>query len=150
MVSALARNAIHLDHQEVANVMYSLALMTFDSPYTQTTMDEFLLLENTSMNKLDLDSNNPTMILLNMHKVLISEFCRLDPALYSKENYDQFAMYFEMMRVIPGGTKLVDAVLSQHRGQSCYSGIESSLFLYLFLSIDSYIVIQYHVLLYRS
>lgn len=83
-----------LPKQETANVMYSLALMTFDAPYGVHADDDTV--ESKSL-----------AALWAIHRLMLNNFSEIDPADYNKENYDQYGMYFEMMRVIPGGNELV-------------------------------------------
>lgn len=88
IVDALKRNAEFLDHQEVANVMYSLSLLTFDAVGAGDWSG--------SGSGQDDESS---ALMWEVHRTILSFYCTLDPANYSKENYDQFAMYFEMMSV---------------------------------------------------
>lgn len=47
----------------------------------------------------------------NIHEILIKLFKQTNPELFEKENFDQFAIYFELMRAVPKGTKLVMDIL---------------------------------------
>ena len=57
-----------------------------------------------------------------LHKLVIQQYSSLDPETYSKENYDQFAMYFEMMYTLPGGREFADKILSDYSAKICFSG----------------------------
>ena len=89
IVQALRRNENSLDHQEVANVMYSLSLLTFDAEDPIPKIDEGKEWEES----VDL--------MWQVHEIVLKFYCTLDPADYHKENYDLFAMYFEMMSLNP-------------------------------------------------
>ena len=78
--------------------MYSLALMTYDAPYADYQRDS--------------NNNSESMTALwAIHRMMLENFATIDPAAYNKENFDQYGMYFEMMRVIPGGNELVMEVV---------------------------------------
>jgi len=47
----------------------------------------------------------------NIHEILIRLFQQTSSELFEKENFDQFAIYFELMRAVPKGTKLVMDIL---------------------------------------
>ena len=51
--------------------------------------------------------------LWHIHRLVLMNFKDIDPADYNKENYDQYGMFFEMMRVIPDGNDLVMNVLGK-------------------------------------
>jgi hypothetical protein len=100
LAQALERTAGSMTHQEVANVMYSLAIMTFDAIY-----------------ELDIDtelSSAGSQALWDIHAVALSAFAKIPKSEYEKENYDQFAMYFEFLDAIPGGRSLMEKHLKQH------------------------------------
>lgn len=52
-------------------------------------------------------------LLWKLHEAVLKVFSRINVDEYCKENYDQFAMYFEMMRTIEGGNELVEKVLGR-------------------------------------
>lgn len=47
----------------------------------------------------------------NIHEILIRLFKQTSSELFEKENFDQFAIYFELMRAVPKGTKIVMDIL---------------------------------------
>lgn len=49
-----------------------------------------------------------------IHEILIRLFKKTGPELFEKENFDQFAIYFELMRVVPKGSELVMDILGYH------------------------------------
>ena len=77
MLSALQRNSEMLDHQEIANLMYGLALMTFDAPYTEESLDECLASSErlgSTTGTLEPAGESPTdlvSVLWQIHMVLI-------------------------------------------------------------------------------
>jgi len=93
LASALKHTAPDMTPQEVANVMYSLAIMTFDAAYKP--------LEDTSP---------AAQALWGIHRTAVGAFTRIPASTYEKENFDQFAMYFELLGVIPGGRALLKSV----------------------------------------
>merc|ERR1711871_1835480 len=108
IVQALRRNENSLDHQEVANVMYSLSLLTFDveDPNYKINGGE--------------NWEESVDLMWEVHEIVLKFYCTLDPAEYHKENYDQFAMYFEMMSINPKGVELMNRVLTNV--EPCFSG----------------------------
>ena len=92
--------------KETANVMYSLALMTYDAPYGVTP--------NTIKTRAQLKDHQTSMdALWGIHRMVLMNFKEINPLDYNKENYDQYGMFFEMMRVVPGGNALVMDVLNR-------------------------------------
>merc|ERR1711991_166153 len=55
----------------------------------------------------------PETLLWKFHDIILNAFARIPVTDYCKENYDQFAMYFELMRVVRGGNELVYRVLGR-------------------------------------
>jgi hypothetical protein len=93
--------------QEMSNLMYSLALLTFDADSSAfaSAVDEQI---NGSLPHTQSEN-----ILLNVHSALLKLFVELDQATYYKENFDQFGVYFAFMRAWPGGEKLVLSLLGE-------------------------------------
>lgn len=96
-------------------MMYSLALMVYDAPYggppSSIQTPEGLRNYERSMDAL-----------WEIHRLVLNNFKFVDPTSYDRENYDQHGMYFELMRVIPGGNEVVmDIVgrLPRTTGTSC-------------------------------
>ena len=86
--------------------MYSLALMTYDAPYGITP--PFI------KTRAQLKDHQISMeALWHIHRLVLENFKDINPADYNKENYDQYGMFFEMMRVIPDGNDLVMNVLGK-------------------------------------
>ena len=86
--------------------MYSLALMTYDAPYGITP--PFI------KTRAQLKDHQTSMeALWHIHRLVLENFKDINPADYNKENYDQYGMFFEMMRVIPDGNDLVMNVLGK-------------------------------------
>ena len=87
--------------------MYSLAILTFDGEYSKD-FDEVY-------HNRDFDENNDNeknmYYLWQIHRFVLESFKKQSPSLYCKENYDQFGIYFELMRAIPNGSKLVNDIL---------------------------------------
>ena len=124
IVIAMRRNAAFLDHQEVANVMYSLSLMTFDfDPPPEGGSGSFYV-----QNEEERATSNT--LLWELHDIILKQYCLVKPPDYSKENYDQFAMYFEMMSVVPQGVERMKLLFGEdNQGtpesdgiSACYSG----------------------------
>ena len=65
---------------------------------------------------------SPEERLWSFHRTILSAYARIPATDYCKENYDQFAMYFELMRVVEGGNDLVMEVLGRVRSHrySCF------------------------------
>ena len=86
--------------------MYSLALMTYDAPYG--------LVPPSSSTPAEIASHSKSMkSLWTIHRLVLNTFKDIDPLAYNKENYDQYGMFFELMRVIPGGDELVMDVVGK-------------------------------------
>lgn len=86
--------------------MYSLALMTYDAPYG------FVL--SSSSTPTEIANHSKSMkSLWTIHRLVLTTFKDIDPLAYNKENYDQYGMFFELMRVIPGGNELVMDVVGR-------------------------------------
>jgi len=77
--------------QEVANVVYSLALLTCDFPYEPPGPSNTL-----EMKKL-----------WAYHDEMITLFTSYSLESFAIENYDQFSIYFEMLTAVPGGYDFV-------------------------------------------
>jgi hypothetical protein len=105
--SALTRTISTMTRQETANVMYSLALMAYDAPYGQYPYDPSFDPQISGLSDTQISMN----YLWDIHRIVIENFKGIDKSEYSKENYDQYGMYFEMMRVAPGGNQLVFNIL---------------------------------------
>jgi hypothetical protein len=80
--------------------MYSIALSTFDVPFVSPS----------SKSKKAKMSPQQSQ-LWSAYRVLLETFKQLDPADYSVENYDQYGMFFQLLKAIPGGKELVVDVL---------------------------------------
>jgi len=87
--------------QELANVMYSLALMTFDFDYNVEVVAGAGATQAESLYEQRLRS------LWCIHRSVLEAFKNAPPDMFEKENYDQFAIYFELMRSIPVGQQMV-------------------------------------------
>lgn len=86
--------------------MYSLALMTYDAPYG--------LVPSPTSTPAELANHTKSMkALWTIHRLVLNTFKDIDPLAYNKENYDQYGMFFELMRVIPGGNELVMDVVGK-------------------------------------
>lgn len=121
MVQALNRNAAALDNQEIANIMYSVALMTFDANIDNSILVSCLDMKNSPPIKLVCDNDSEQQILWKMHIINLWKYRNIDLTACSRENYDQFAIYFELMDIIPGGKELVKLILGDSVAP-CYSG----------------------------
>ena len=87
-------------------MMYSLALMTYDAPYG--------LVPSSTSTPADIVNHTKSMkSLWTIHRLVLNTFKDIDPLAYNKENYDQYGMFFELMRVIPGGAELVMDVVGK-------------------------------------
>jgi hypothetical protein len=87
-------------------VMYSLALMTYDAPYGSVP--------SPTSTPAELANHTKSMkALWTIHRLVLNTFKDIDPLAYNKENYDQYGMFFELMRVIPGGDELVMEVVGK-------------------------------------
>ena len=119
LATALTRVAGTMTAQEVANVMYALAILTFDAAVSISTYSEIEL--NEMMKKIKANTKTKTRgihiydddidTLWVVYSTMLQEFKRIDPNEYSKENYDQFAIFFEFLNVIPGGNALIRHVI---------------------------------------
>lgn len=77
--------------------MYSIALLTFDFPFVPPGPD-----------------NDPSMALIwRQHERLLEAFSRIPYANWSRENYDQFAIYFELLTIVPGGLEMITRILGR-------------------------------------
>ena len=86
--------------------MYSLALMTYDAPYG--------VVLSSSSTPTEIANHSKSMkSLWTIHRLVLTTFKDIDPLAYNKENYDQYGMFFELMRVIPGGNELVMNVVGR-------------------------------------
>ena len=86
--------------------MYSLALMTYDAPYG--------IVLSSSSTPTEIANHSKSMkSLWTIHRLVLTTFKDIDPLAYNKENYDQYGMFFELMRVIPGGNELVMDVVGR-------------------------------------
>lgn len=94
LLQAVERNIGTMTTQEVANCMYSFALLTFDYPYVPAR-----------------DSNEAEMLnIWTMHALFIDSFSKIERSAWSVENFDQFAIYFELMQY--GKSKVVATELT--------------------------------------
>ena len=73
--------------------MYSLPIMTFD----------------TSFPPLD-ESSPAAQAIWSVLRTALEAFTRIPSDMYKKENFDQFAMFFELLDVIPGGHQLLTEI----------------------------------------
>lgn len=105
--------------------MYSLALLTFDSDFSVSYSDlgryreqrirkRKRLLDGNVQETLHDDLPELTdeeytsaVTLWSLHVSTLKAFREIDPTSYEKENYAQFAIYFEMMQAIPNCKQLV-------------------------------------------
>jgi hypothetical protein len=125
--------------------MYTLPILTFDTDYSVPySTDSDVTIANTKPTKskvskksttpaTTIDSKNRNKInndstlrsrqsTWDVHRKLIIRFLQIDPAHYNAENYDCFAIYFELMRALPLTRQLVlDIVNSQNRSSSADS-----------------------------
>lgn len=104
----LLRNADKVAAQEMANLMYSLAKITFDFDVDLTGTAA-----STSTSARKKSTSNPSSLLLQIHTCLLESFRRLSPRDIQSENYDQLAIYFELLVTIPGGEALAKRVLGR-------------------------------------
>lgn len=74
---------------------------------TTTTATSSSTTSNTVVDEKELRLQN----IWNIHEILIRLFQQTSSELFEKENFDQFAIYFELMRAVPKGTKLVMDIL---------------------------------------
>lgn len=75
--------------------MYSLALLSFDFHPTSAT----------GIATPDYDQRLHS--LWAIHDAVVKAYKAVDPLLVEREHYDQFAIYFELMRTSPRGTTLI-------------------------------------------
>ena len=75
-------------------MMYALALLTFDFDAT-----------------LDGNKKEHEEVLWIIHNAVVRAYRDADPTLFATEHFDQFAIYFEMMKTLPRGKQLVEQVL---------------------------------------
>jgi hypothetical protein len=96
-------------NQETANVMYSLALLSFDA-HEQSEL---------IVNGCDPDSRSASVeqgggerveLIWRIHEAMLRAYLQKDPQTYTRENYDQLAVYFELMRVLQRGQNVVKQV----------------------------------------
>eukprot|EP00597_Dinobryon_sp_UTEXLB2267_P019376 CAMPEP_0201108686 /NCGR_PEP_ID=MMETSP0812-20130820/62647_1 /ASSEMBLY_ACC=CAM_ASM_000668 /TAXON_ID=98059 /ORGANISM="Dinobryon sp., Strain UTEXLB2267" /LENGTH=311 /DNA_ID=CAMNT_0047370251 /DNA_START=179 /DNA_END=1114 /DNA_ORIENTATION=+ len=147
--------------QEISNVMYTLPILTFDTDYSvpYSTDSDVNNITNTSKptkskatkksitvaTNASIDSKNSTVnnneatsrkrhsteLLWDIHRLLISRFLQIDPAHYNPENYDCFAIYFELMRALPYTRQLVlDVIHSQNNSNSMNGGDSNRTYYY--------------------
>eukprot|EP00981_Chlorochromonas_danica_P007455 scaffold1754_cov180-Ochromonas_danica.AAC.11 len=94
--------------QELANIMYAFALMTYDCDYdystTSTTTTTTSTITSTT-NLVDTVKREKMSLLWTFHHVMLEKFSKLELAEYNQENYDQFSIYFEFLSVLPGGRR---------------------------------------------
>ena len=86
-----------MDVQELANSMYSLALLSFDFPHGP--------LPTPSQEEIAMDAQQAATLALtkppslwSLHEMYMRRFRELRTSEWALENYDQFAMYFELIR----------------------------------------------------
>lgn len=128
---SIYKNQPKLTVQEIANIMYSIAILTFDFDYSLLSYEDGInnpdysittfLKKNTSKKEED---KMKLALLWRIHKILIETFISIDKATYEMENYDQFAIYFEFLKVAPGGKELVNEIIGY---MPCPSGPMASL-----------------------
>ena len=117
--------------------MYSLALMTYDAPYGVTP--------SYIKTRAQLKEHQVSMdALWHIHKLVLQNFKDINPEDYNKENYDQYGMFYEMMRVIPGGNDLVMDVLG--RIPRTTGTLHSMLFIFFTTLFLSHVVLSCLVL----
>ncbi|RYH31162.1 hypothetical protein EON65_03350 [archaeon] len=75
--------------------MYSLTLMTFDCDFSLLDGDVKYLSEQDKVDRRKLE------ILLNIHDIFLQRFPTLAGNTYTRENYDQFSIYFEAAKLHP-------------------------------------------------
>ena len=116
-------------------MMYSLALMTYDAPYGITPS----YIKTRAQLK---DHQTSMSALWNIHRLVLDNFKDIDPDDYNKENYDQYGMFYELMRVIPGGDDLVMEVvgrLPRTTGNRILKNILQRIFLCVSLCLFKYL-----------
>jgi hypothetical protein len=89
--------------------MYSLVVLTFEADYS----DFSYMVEKRLKSKRGGGATalGTTSMLFNMHTKLLMRFKELQYSEFDKENYDQFAVYFAFMEVIPRGNDLITAIV---------------------------------------
>lgn len=92
--------------QEIANFMYSFALLTFDADYSVFSK---LALKKLKTKKVHEQLSSD--IFWNVHRKALERFMEVNLLQLERENFDQFSGYFELMRVIPGGEEFVVSML---------------------------------------
>jgi hypothetical protein len=79
--------------------MYSLAFLTFDANYSQSRS---IKIDNNSS-----EAEISMALLWECHEIILRRYEYLSNKEFDKENFDQFGIYFEMMRSMPNGAALV-------------------------------------------
>lgn len=98
----ILRNSNRLSMQELANIMYSLAKFTFDY---QLDLSENI---NSITSK---EKQNDSTLLYKVHVAILKAFHETAPEDIESENFDQLAIYFELLVTIPGGVDLAERIL---------------------------------------
>jgi len=117
----------------MANVMYSFAIMAFDSiaesngsEDSSRIMKRETIINNKKIIKKKKDTKTiktTTIVdekdlrlqnIWNIHIILMKLFKQSNQTLFEKENFDQFAIYFELMRAVPKGSELVMEIIGYH------------------------------------
>ena len=111
--------------------------MTYDAPYGVTP--------SYIKTRAQLKEHQVSMdALWHIHKLVLQNFKDINPEDYNKENYDQYGMFYEMMRVIPGGNDLVMDVLG--RIPRTTGTLHSMLFIFFTTLFLSHVVLSCLVL----
>ena len=96
--------------QEIANVMYSLALMSFDYHGVGE-----LVTSNTPLPAVAPAHDDDLRLeaLWRIHRAVQRAYMQKDRTQFVRENYDQFAIYFELMYVLQRGRALAKEVYGE-------------------------------------
>jgi hypothetical protein len=96
-------------NQETANVMYSLALLSFDAHEQSELILNGCDPDGRSAN-VEQGGGERVESIWRIHEAMLRAYLQKDPQTYTRENYDQLAVYFELMRVLKRGQDLVKQV----------------------------------------
>ena len=118
--SGAAHIAISEDMEHIDSFDALISAVTpSSSSSSSSSIGAYAALDLDEANKSAVDQESPHMQLtreglaMEISSVILSAYRRIPVSEYCKENYDQFAMYFELMRVLQGGNDLVYSTLGR-------------------------------------
>jgi hypothetical protein len=82
-----------------------MAILTFDTDYSK----DFEPINSSN----ERDESNSNALLWEIHRLLLENLKNQNHDMFNMEEYDQFGIYFELMRVIPKGSELVNEIFGR-------------------------------------